>query len=358
MPTFQDDPVISKDNGTAVAGESQSWMGVFGKSLSTTGGHGVLGEAVGTGVAGVSATWVGVYGESRAPAASGAAGVWGDGKDGADGVKGVANGPGKAAVCGFHVGTAGDGGPGVYGESARGRGVQGQGQVGVVGIGAAWIGVYGETHAPANAGSAGVWGDGKGGGDGVKGVANAAGKAAVCGFQLGNNGPGVFGQGAPAGHFQGDVVVTGDLVLQGADVAEQFDVADQVGALDDVAPGTVVVLDNRGALRPCNRTYDRRVAGVISGAGDRVAALVLDRQQPAGERPAARRAVAVVGKVWCRADASVAPIHVGDLLTTSSTPGHAMTAIDAYAAFGAVLGKALTPLAAGQGLVLMLVALG
>src|SRR4029079_18002030 len=98
MPTFQNYPVVSKDNGTSVVGESQGWMGVFGKSSSTTGGHGVFGEAVGTGVAGVSATWLGVYGEPGAPANSGAAGVWGDGKEGADGVKGVALGPGKAAV--------------------------------------------------------------------------------------------------------------------------------------------------------------------------------------------------------------------------------------------------------------------
>jgi len=87
MPTFQNDPIISKDNGTSVRGESQTWMGVFGKSMSTTGGHGVLGEAVGTGVAGMSTTRLNVYGESKAPAAAGATGVWGDGKAGADGVK-------------------------------------------------------------------------------------------------------------------------------------------------------------------------------------------------------------------------------------------------------------------------------
>jgi len=48
---------------------------------------------------------------------------------------------------------------------------------------------------------------------------------------------------------------------------------------------------------------------------------------------------------------------VGDLLTTSPTPGHAMRADDPGRAFGAVLGKALRPLADGQGLVPILVAL-
>jgi hypothetical protein len=48
-------------------------------------------------------------------------------------------------------------------------------------------------------------------------------------------------------------------------------------------------------------------------------------------------------------------LHAG--LTTSSTPGHAMAAVDRDAAFGAVIGKALTPLGSSTGLVLVLVGL-
>jgi hypothetical protein len=51
--------------------------------------------------------------------------------------------------------------------------------------------------------------------------------------------------------------------------------------------------------------------------------------------------LALTGKVYCKADAQYAPIEVGDLLTTSSTAGHAMKATDHDRAFGAVLGKAL-----------------
>ena len=51
--------------------------------------------------------------------------------------------------------------------------------------------------------------------------------------------------------------------------------------------------------------------------------------------------VALVGKVYCKVDASYGPIRVGDLLTTSPTPGHAMTVGDQSMAFGAVIGKAL-----------------
>ncbi|MET9650356.1 hypothetical protein ABZZ44_08725 [Streptomyces sp. NPDC006460] len=154
------------------------------------------------------------------------------------------------------------------------------------------------------------------------------------------------------------MIVTGDLILSGGDVAEEFDVAERLNDPDEVNPGTVVVLDSDGALAPCRHDYDTSVAGAVAGAGDRTPALVLDRRQPEGTNEACRSAVAVTGKVWCRADASSRPIHVGNLLTTSSTPGHAMAAVDRDAAFGAVLGKALTPLISGTGLVLVLVGLG
>jgi hypothetical protein len=64
-----------------------------------------------------------------------------------------------------------------------------------------------------------------------------------------------------------------------------------------------------------------------------------------------------VGKVYCKVDADFAPIATGDLLTTSSTPGHAMKATDRAKAFGAVIGKALAPLHAGRDLIPILVAL-
>jgi hypothetical protein len=56
-------------------------------------------------------------------------------------------------------------------------------------------------------------------------------------------------------------------------------------------------------------------------------------------------------------DAQYGAIEVGDLLTTSSTPGHAMKTCDPLKAFGAVIGKALRPLTEGQGLIPILIAL-
>ncbi|QJY49988.1 hypothetical protein [Pseudonocardia broussonetiae] len=342
MPEYTE-PVVSRiQDGAAIHGESATWMGVYGRSESSTGGQGVLGEALGTGVAGVSRTWVGVYGESNGTE-NGPAAVWAEGRGGAFGVKGHARAPGAAGVAGFHLADTGDGGPGVLGESVRGVGVRGVGGTGVVGVGRVWIGVYGESDAPVEAGSAGVWGDGKDRSDGVKGVTRAPGKAAVSAFHLTPDGPGMYAEGSPAAYFRGDVVVTGDLRLEGADYAEELTVADV-----EVAPGMVVVLDDQGRVRPCLEDYDPRVAGVVAGAGGVRSALVLDRHP--GGAP-----IAMMGKVWVMADADAGRIRPGDLLTTSTTPGHARRVDDRQQAFGALIGKALTGLTDGRGMVRMLV---
>lgn len=49
----------------------------------------------------------------------------------------------------------------------------------------------------------------------------------------------------------------------------------------------------------------------------------------------------------CKVDATEAPIEVGDLLTSSSNPGHAMKATDPK--IGSIIGKALEPLKEGTG---------
>jgi hypothetical protein len=147
----------------------------------------------------------------------------------------------------------------------------------------------------------------------------------------------------------GDMSVLGDIFMQGADCAEHFDIADS----SMVEPGSVVVIDDSGALRQSHEPYDKKVAGVASGAGHYRPALVLDARESSGNR----LAVALMGKVFCKVDARAEPIAVGDLLTSSATPGHAMKAADPGRAFGAVIGKALAPLRSGQGLIPILVAL-
>jgi hypothetical protein len=175
---------------------------------------------------------------------------------------------------------------------------------------------------------------------------------------LGTPSEGVFGFSGtvarPAAHFmapsggtainaEGLVKVKTLQILGGADVAEPFDVA---GAPD---AGSVVVIDeaNPGDLRVSDAAYDTRVAGVVSGANDVAPGMVLRADGVDGDHP-----VALTGRVWCKA---VGPIAPGDLLTTSAVPGHAMKASDASRRSGAVIGKSMTALADGQGMVLVLV---
>ena len=230
-------------------------------------------------------------------------------------------------------------GTGVLGESKQGIGVSGASTQG--------IGVSGDSSEN----------------EGVRGVSHVQGHAGVTGENVGG-GPGIYAHGGNAPYsgkqfqgaalFDGDVHVNGshhatvDFVL-GADCAEEFNVA----GVQEIEPGTVMVLDAHGGLQPSEQPYDRKVAGVVSGAGDCRPGLILGSK----ECSEVRALVALAGKVYCKVDAQYAPIGVGDLLTTSSTAGHAMRAADPLQAFGAVIGKALGPLPHGQGLIPILVAL-
>jgi hypothetical protein len=142
-------------------------------------------------------------------------------------------------------------------------------------------------------------------------------------------------------------------ITGGSDLSEQFDVT---AANGEVTPGMVVCIDadHPGRLLVCNKAYDRTVAGVVSGAGGIEPGMVMGQQgSPAdGAYP-----VALTGRVYVWADASAGPIQPGDLLTTSDTPGHVMRVSDHAQAQGAIIGKAMSTLAEGRGLALMLVSL-
>lgn len=141
----------------------------------------------------------------------------------------------------------------------------------------------------------------------------------------------------------------GDIILANADCAEEFEV-DQAY---DVEPGSVVVLNPSGKLTATTTAYDKRVVGVVSGAGNLRPGVVLDRRVGS----TTRRAVALIGKVNCRVDADIRPVEIGDLLTSSETRGYAMKAERTPEAFGAIIGKALSPLSSGCGLIPILVTL-
>ncbi|MCA9243091.1 MAG: hypothetical protein KDA32_03985, partial [Phycisphaerales bacterium] len=88
------------------------------------------------------------------------------------------------------------------------------------------------------------------------------------------------------------------------------------------------------------------------GAGDIPAGTILGNMPGSHDMPP----IALNGRVWVECDATTTAIEIGDLLTTSDTPGRAMAARDRAMASGATLGKAMTALPKGErGLVLVLV---
>jgi hypothetical protein len=92
-------------------------------------------------------------------------------------------------------------------------------------------------------------------------------------------------------------------LLQDSDegVAEHFEVADPAGA----TRVTVMVLDPSGRLRPRSEVYDRRVAGVVAGAGSFRPGVLFEHDPSNGP---SRASSSVIGKVCVGAHTSEGPI--------------------------------------------------
>jgi len=118
---------------------------------------------------------------------------------------------------------------GTYGESQEAEGMRGVGHkgAGVIGTSEKWAGVYGETAGIEN-GPAGVWGEHKGAGVGVKAISNSG--VALLAFS-----------NQKAAVLQGDVEITGSLAVQGVDL---LDVIAELINHTDIDP--VVQLDDGG----------------------------------------------------------------------------------------------------------------
>lgn len=138
-------------------------------------------------------------------------------------------------------------------------------------------------------------------------------------------------------------------------ISKYQDVAEWVPSSAQLTAGTVVVLDSTKSNHVISSTvsYDTRVAGVVS-------------EQPGialGEKSGGRVLVATTGRVRVQVDASKGPIHIGDLLVTSDTPGVAMKSEPVNLGGvqihrpGTLIGKALEPLEKGKGSILVLLSL-
>lgn len=147
---------------------------------------------------------------------------------------------------------------------------------------------------------------------------------------------------------------TGKLVATNV-AAKYQDVAEWVSASEALSAGTVVVVDpaKRNGVTMSRAPYDTTVAGVVS-------------ENPGvilGVESASKAAVATTGRVKVRVDATKSPIRAGDLLVTSDKPGMAMRSepVDVGGVKlhrpGTLVGKALEPLASGEGEILVLLSL-
>jgi hypothetical protein len=133
------------------------------------------------------------------------------------------------------------------------------------------------------------------------------------------------------------------------------DVAEWVPAKEEMAAGTVVVVgeDADNTVTASMHAYDTSVAGVVSANPG----LLL------GVASASKAKIATTGRVQVRVDATKSPIRKGDLLVTSDQPGMAMKSepLDLGGVKihrpGTLIGKALEPLASGQGEILVLLSL-
>jgi hypothetical protein len=149
---------------------------------------------------------------------------------------------------------------------------------------------------------------------------------------------------------QNTLDVNGIIITGGSDLAEPF----KMGG-NKIPLGAVVVIDEEhpGQLKMSTMAYDTHVAGIVSGANGIHPGIALEQT---GALDGGQN-VALTGRVYVLADAAHGAIRPGDLLTTSDTPGHAMKVIDHARAQGAILGKTMTGLSKGKGMVLVLVTL-
>jgi len=140
-------------------------------------------------------------------------------------------------------------------------------------------------------------------------------------------------------------------ITGGSDLSEQFDIK---AIHDEVKAGMVVSIDpaKPGQLITSSKAYDKTVAGVVSGAGGVQPGMMMGQVGTAAD---GKHAVALTGRVYCWIDADKGAIRPGDLITTSDTPGHGMKVKSHRKAQGAVIGKSMSSLDKGKGLVLVLV---
>jgi len=302
--------VTSSNSGQAILAKNTSTsqntfpLGIVGLSSGPL-GIGVYGNSTST-----TGANVGTMGVSVSPE-----GV------GVEGVSDASNGNNSSGVVGLFNGSSGTGN-GVSGTTLAPQGA------GVVGLSTKSIGVSGTTNsATATAG----YFDNTASGNLLIGAVNGAHK-----FRVDGTGKGFFDGGTQTG---------------GADFAESVALAPGSYRHE---PGDLLAVDPAGKrqLTLASEPYSTLVAGIYSTKPGVLATTHAGDEVAVNEVP-----LAIVGIVPCKVSTENGAIAPGDLLVSSSTPGHAMKGTDRGRMLGAVVGKALEPLAQGQGVIQVLVTL-
>lgn len=308
-------------DGTAVAGFASHGQGIFGGTEVAVGVSGYS-SGNGTGVLGSSNAGAGVKGVSSAQ----------------EGVLGQTSNSTFSAVHGKNTAAAGAYAPGVLGESSS------TGGIGVWGIARATsgqtYGVAAETDSPN--------------GIGVQAFVNGSGGTGTAYLAF-------LGTASTASMFKGVVngipVVridkTGKGFFNGGTAMGGADLAEIIASGDRLLAGDVVEIDPAasGRFRRSQEPESAAVAGVISTDPG----VTMNMRSAAAEEDPGPR-LALVGRVPVHVTDENGTIHPGDLLVSSSTPGHAMKAPENSRA-GTVIGKALECHPAGTGTIEMLVML-
>lgn len=307
----------------AASASGAGGVGLAGTATSTTGAstgvHGSTGAAAGYGVLGdtSAASGSGVYGSATNSA----------GNATAVGVTGV-----SASAQGFGMrGTAtGTSGVGIRGEATSGSG--------------STVGIHAFAQSPSGLGmlvqsqGAGLSVGAQTTGMTVDTAAAASASGAIAVFQQGGTNKARIDTNGK-GYFNGGTATTG------ADFAESVETALPVARYE---PGDVMVIDVKGTRRfdLSSSPNSKLVAGVYAtkpGVLARPGDVAGDSKWTDTEVP-----MAIVGIVPCKVVDENGAIEAGDLLVTSSTPGHAMKAPENPVA-GTVVGKALGNLAGKKG---------
>lgn len=154
------------------------------------------------------------------------------------------------------------------------------------------------------------------------------------------------------GNVGGDGRVSTDEleIMGGSDLSENFDIIDHE---ESIEAGLIVsIIGEEGKLAISTTKRDSKVVGVISGANGIETGLLMGQKGSIadGDYP-----IALTGRTYVYATTENGPIKPGDFITTSSKPGYGMKVKKYKKAQGAIIGKAMTSLDAGSGMVLLLI---